>query len=60
LFGGWLVTEHEDVDERSNRRGERDREDNPQSAEQHSHDPTERSVTSGESPTVRPMWGFTT
>ena len=38
LFGGWLVTEHKDVHERGNRRGERDREDNCQSTEQHSHD----------------------
>ena len=38
MFGGWIVTEHEDVDECRNRRGERDGEDDSESAEQHAHD----------------------
>ena len=38
MFGGWLVTEHEDVYERRNRRGERDGEDDGESAEQDSDD----------------------
>jgi hypothetical protein len=60
LFVGWLVAEHEDVYSVATAEvnGTARITANPPNGTPTTA--TERSVTSGDSPTVRPMWGLTT